>query len=104
MFKPLEKLHRLYDGYMAAHKIDNLDVLLIQYDGKIYGFKNNCPHQNVPLTYGTLENGNIRCPLHGFEFRLRDGRPVMGACAALESVDLVYNGNVVGVDYQVDDR
>ncbi len=99
-FKALEKLHRLYEGYIQSHKIDQLDILLVYNGGKLYGFKNYCPHQGVPLTHGSIENDAIRCPLHGIEFRLKDGRPVTGISSPLESIPLVYNGNTVGIDYQ----
>ncbi len=98
-FRALEKLHRVHEGYIQAHKVDELDILLVCNEGKLYAFKNYCPHQGVPLTHGTLESGAIRCPLHGFEFRLRDGCPLTGISAPLESVTLVYEGNTVGIDH-----
>jgi 3-phenylpropionate/trans-cinnamate dioxygenase ferredoxin subunit len=103
-FKALEKLHRLHEGYIQAHKVNQLDILLIYSEGKLYGFKNYCPHQGVPLTHGSVENGAIRCPLHGFEFRLKDGRPLTGISSPLESIPLVYDGNSVGIEYDSSDH
>jgi phenylpropionate dioxygenase-like ring-hydroxylating dioxygenase large terminal subunit len=37
--------------------------------GKAYALKDNCPHRGVPLSTGhVLENGNIQCCYHGWEF------------------------------------
>jgi phenylpropionate dioxygenase-like ring-hydroxylating dioxygenase large terminal subunit len=37
--------------------------------GKVYALKDNCPHRGVPLSTGyVLENGNIQCCYHGWEF------------------------------------
>lgn len=37
--------------------------------GKAFALKDNCPHRGVPLSYGhVLDNGNIQCCYHGWEF------------------------------------
>ncbi|MDZ4715473.1 MAG: aromatic ring-hydroxylating dioxygenase subunit alpha [Cytophagales bacterium] len=37
--------------------------------GKPFALKDNCPHRGVPLSKGNvLENGNIQCCYHGWEF------------------------------------
>lgn len=97
-FQSLEKLHRLHDGFIQSYRVGALDVLLIQWQGKLYGFRNYCPHQGAPLHHGSLHDGAIRCPLHGIEYRLDDGQPLMGFSDALRPVELVYEGNSVGVD------
>ena len=97
-FQALEKLHKLHDGFMQAYRIGQLDVLLIQWQGKLYGYKNYCPHQGAPLTFGSINNGAIRCPLHGLEYSLESGFPINGNTGPLEAIELIYEGNQVGVD------
>lgn len=97
-FQPLEKLHRLHDGFIQAYRLGQLDILLVQHQGTLYGYKNYCPHQGAPLTFGTIEQGAIRCPLHGLMYNLKDGQPVNGNTGPLEAVNLVYEGNQVGID------
>lgn len=97
-FYALEKLHRIHDGFLQAYKVDGLDVLLVQNQGKLYGYKNYCPHQGAPLTFGAINNGAIRCPLHGLEYSLEDGHPINGNTGPLEPVTLVYEGNQVGIE------
>ena len=37
--------------------------------GKPFALKDNCPHRGVPLSLGhVLDNGNIQCCYHGWEF------------------------------------
>lgn len=37
--------------------------------GKVFALKDNCPHRGVPLSDGhVLDNGNIQCCYHGWEF------------------------------------
>ena len=43
-------------------------VALTNVDGKIGALCNHCPHQGGPLGEGTIENGILRCPWHGWDF------------------------------------
>jgi len=48
----------------AGHK----DVCLTHWEGKITALDNKCPHQGGPLGEGSIENGLLRCPWHGWDF------------------------------------
>ena len=101
-YQQLEHLHRLYDGYMQAFKVQGLDLLLIQDAGKTYLIENRCPHMDVSLDSGTIvPGGQIRCRAHGIEFSLDTGK-ASGALAdtldCLQRYKLVYQGNTVGID------
>ena len=43
-------------------------VALVHYDGKFSALDNHCPHQGGPLGEGSIENGMLRCPWHGFDY------------------------------------
>ena len=36
---------------------------------------NACPHQGGPLGEGSIENGWLRCPWHGYDFSPKNGKP-----------------------------
>jgi len=97
-FYPLEKLHRLHDGYLNPFRIEGRDLLLVQSDGVAFVIENRCPHMDAPLTYASVTKGRIRCPLHGIEFDLRTGR---GSCSkSLQSLPVIYEGNQLGVELE----
>lgn len=48
----------------AGHK----DICLTHWKGKITALENKCPHQGGPLGEGSIENGLLRCPWHGWDF------------------------------------
>ena len=54
----------------AGHK----SVALVHYDGQFSALDNHCPHQGGPLGEGSIENGLLRCPWHGFDYCPLDGR------------------------------
>lgn len=96
MFYPLEKLHLLHDGYRRAFRIGRVDLLLVQKDGRTFLIENSCPHMQAPLTHGAIQNGIIRCPMHGLEFNLLTGRSP--TCATpLKTFMPAYEGNLLGV-------
>ncbi len=54
----------------AGHK----SVALVHYDGQFSALDNHCPHQGGPLGEGSIENGLLRCPWHGYDYCPLDGR------------------------------
>ncbi len=42
-------------------------------EGKVGAVLDRCPHRNVPLSTGCVENGELQCPYHGWRFD-REGR------------------------------
>lgn len=41
-----------------------------------YAIERWCPHANADLAEGTLLGDKLKCPRHGFIFRLRDGKGI----------------------------
>ncbi len=53
-------------------------VCMTHYEGKISALDNACPHQKGPLGEGSIENGLLRCPWHGWDFHPVTGKPPGG--------------------------
>ncbi|HEX6021822.1 MAG TPA: thiamine pyrophosphate-dependent enzyme [Solirubrobacter sp.] len=53
----------------AGHK----SLALVHFDGQFSALDNRCPHQGGPLGEGSIENGLLRCPWHGFDYCPLDG-------------------------------
>lgn len=97
-FHGLERLINLYDGYCRSFHIAGRPLLLIQDGGQRYLLLNQCPHQQMPLTRGTLSDGFIKCPSHGMRFNLATGETADGCSMRLQFFTPSYDGAVVGVD------
>ena len=50
------------------------EVALVHYEGCWAALDNQCPHQGGPLGEGSIENGLLRCPWHGFDYDPLTGR------------------------------
>ncbi len=47
---------------------------LTRFEGKICALDNHCPHQGGPLGEGSIENGILRCPWHGWDYHPCTGK------------------------------
>ncbi len=75
------KFHKVLDhGELAEGRVTTIDVghhslAVTHYDGQYGCLKNACPHQGGPLGEGSIENGMLRCPWHGYDYDPLTGSP-----------------------------
>ena len=50
---------------------------LFNLDGQIYAMDGMCAHQGGPLAEGTVEDGVVTCPWHGWRFDVQTGQALM---------------------------
>ncbi|MCU0270303.1 MAG: thiamine pyrophosphate-binding protein [Acidimicrobiales bacterium] len=50
-------------------------VCLTRHEGRYGALDNRCPHQGGPLGEGSIEQGLLRCPWHGYDYDPVTGRP-----------------------------
>lgn len=60
-------------------------LLVVRYGGRIFAYRNSCPHRRLPLDYDdgrflTTDGTLIRCSNHGALFRIEDGVCLAGPC------------------------
>lgn len=69
-------LHReaLPPGQAIEIIVGGSAICVANVDGVHYALANACPHQGGPLGEGEVEGHAVRCPYHGWQFDVRDGR------------------------------
>lgn len=50
-----------------------LEIVVFNVNNKFFAIENRCPHQNLPIADGFIENNEITCPFHGAVFSLSTG-------------------------------
>jgi nitrite reductase/ring-hydroxylating ferredoxin subunit len=65
-------------AFPAAGTIGDADVVVFRTATGYRASARACPHQYADMLVATLtdEDATLRCPIHGFTFRLADGRGV----------------------------
>jgi nitrite reductase/ring-hydroxylating ferredoxin subunit/Fe-S cluster biogenesis protein NfuA len=61
-------------GSMKGAEVDGVSVLLVNAGGEIYGFRNACPVDELPLDGGRLADTVIVCPWHNCAYDARSGK------------------------------
>ncbi|GAB5404569.1 MAG: thiamine pyrophosphate-binding protein [Aureliella sp.] len=65
--KALE-LDELDEGRVTTVALGRYTLCMTHYDGQYGALDNHCPHQGGPLGEGSIENGHLRCPWHGWDY------------------------------------
>ena len=73
-FRVLE-LNELPEGRVKTVVAGHKSLALTHYQGKYGALDNRCPHQGGPLGEGSIENGYLRCPWHGWDYCPLTGQP-----------------------------
>ena len=85
-------LAELLDEAMVSRTVEGRDVLLYRHGDSVSCLDNACAHMGMPLDGGQLEGATLRCPYHGFVYRLDTGE-----CLTVPEVQLaVHAVKVVG--------
>jgi len=58
----------LPEGRVMTVTVENQSFCVTHYDGQYSVLDNRCPHQGGPLGEGSIENGLLRCPWHGWDY------------------------------------
>lgn len=49
-------------------------IAVYRHQGQFYALKDKCPHAGLPISDGSIADGMVTCPYHGWQFRLADGQ------------------------------
>lgn len=91
-------INEVLPGKMKCFKTDSQNILIINIDNRLSAYRNECPHQGLPLDGGMLEadENMLTCPWHGFKFDATSGECLTAPQAQLESFPLrVEDGKIL---------
>ncbi len=58
----------LPEGRVTTVTVGNHLLAVTHYNGEFGCLDNKCPHQGGPLGEGSIEEGKLRCPWHGYDY------------------------------------
>ena len=73
-FKVLNNRSELAENRVIVITAGKKQIALSHFEGKICALDNHCPHQGGPLGEGSIENGILRCPWHGWDYHPCTGK------------------------------
>ena len=72
--KVLDNVEELPEGRVMSVTAEHQGICLTHFEGKFSALDNACPHQGGPLGEGSIENGLLRCPWHGWDYHPCTGK------------------------------
>ena len=69
---------QLDEGRVTTVSVGVRTFAVTRHQGDYGCLDNACPHQGGPLGEGTIENGWLRCPWHGYDYSPTTGKPPEG--------------------------
>jgi len=78
----------LGEGRVKAVTLGTTTVAMTHHEGQYGALDNRCPHQGGPLGEGSIENGFLRCPWHGWDYCPLTGSPPGGYDDAVRTFDV----------------
>ena len=77
--------------------VNDEQIIICKIDDQLYAVQRNCPHADGDLSAGVIMGDKIKCPLHGFMFRLKDGKGINAPRFNLRTFDLIVDGGVAKI-------
>lgn len=79
-------------GTLSDSLIDvSSDRFELTSDGRRFELDRRCPHQGADLSHGSLEDGCVICPRHGWRFDLSDGGRDDRSGTSVNAVEVIAN-------------
>ncbi|MEO0895522.1 MAG: thiamine pyrophosphate-dependent enzyme [Bacteroidota bacterium] len=94
--KVLDNKNELLENRVMTVEAGHTQVCLTHFEGEYCAITNKCPHQGGPLGEGSIENGLLRCPWHGWDFNPCGGNSD-GFDDGLERYELKIEGDAIYV-------
>ena len=73
---PVAPATELGEGQAMERVVEGQLVAIFRHEGLLYGLEALCAHHGGPLVEGTVHEGCVTCPWHGWTYRLEDGSQI----------------------------
>jgi pyruvate oxidase len=95
-YKVLDNKQELVEGRVMTVTAGHKGICLTHFEGEFTALDNKCPHQGGPLGEGSIENGLLRCPWHGWDYHPCTGK-APGFDDGVEKFKLKIDGEAIFV-------
>jgi nitrite reductase/ring-hydroxylating ferredoxin subunit len=87
-------------GSRRLIRVGSIEIAVFNVEGRVFAVNNVCPHRGGPLIRGTVQitpdGAQLRCPMHGWPFRLATGESVRPGRATVYPVTV--HGERIEID------
>ena len=102
--KVLDDKSELPEGRVMTVTAGHKGICLTHFEGKYSALDNQCPHQKGPLGEGSIEDGVLRCPWHGWDFHPCTGKAPGFDDGGVPTYQLKEEGDAIFVGLEEEDN
>ena len=93
-FEKIAKTSEIEPGEIKSYVLGIDMIAICNVDGTFYAFKDECTHQALPLSDGSLEGKMLTCAYHSAEFNVETGEALcLPAVDDVETFELKVEGD-----------
>lgn len=101
-YKILDNIESIEEGGILKLQAGKKTLAVSKINGEIGAVDNACSHMGGPLNEGTIENGFIKCPWHGYEFHTCTGKSPEGFDDKVQAYNVEVRNDGVYVEVKED--
>jgi 3-phenylpropionate/trans-cinnamate dioxygenase ferredoxin subunit len=78
-FVKIARTDELLSSRGLSIRVDGEEIAVFKVGSDLFAVRNDCPHQHFSLLHqGEIRGFALTCPMHGWTFDLRTGKPIIG--------------------------
>jgi nitrite reductase (NADH) small subunit len=85
-------------GTIRELQVEGKAIALANVGGKFYAINNVCLHRGGPLGQGPLENKNVTCPWHAWQYDVTTGKMLQNPSVGVDCYPTEVRGQDVFLD------
>jgi nitrite reductase/ring-hydroxylating ferredoxin subunit len=79
---------------------DGMSLVVIRLEDQVVAYEDVCPHAYWPLSEGSVRNGVIECPGHGWEFNAESGRCLNAPSYCLTKISTAVDSEMIRLEWE----
>jgi len=77
--------------------VDGREVALFRLGEEFYALDNRCLHRGGPLCDGSIDDGVVTCPWHGWSYQIRTGTMVQDPTVGVARHEIRIEGSEIAI-------
>ncbi|HEX2572052.1 MAG TPA: non-heme iron oxygenase ferredoxin subunit [Polyangia bacterium] len=98
-FVAVAKAAQIAEGTVRCVETEGKRIALLRKGGEFFALADECTHEGAPLSEGTVDGDELRCPWHDACFNIRTGE---ATAPPADTGVARYNVRVAGDDVEVE--
>jgi nitrite reductase/ring-hydroxylating ferredoxin subunit len=77
-----------------------MSLVVIRLENQVVAYEDVCPHAYWPLSEGSVRDGVLECPGHGWEFNVESGRCLNAPSYCLTKISTVVESELIRLEWE----